>query len=758
MMSESEESRIERLVSLGKLWGAVKYFHPYLAYREDIDWDAALVSAIPQVNAANSAGEYAAAVQSMLLALGDPATRVIEQEDNGTASSERERQPTYTVTPDDILVVTIHHYEDLTDFPSAVAKMAAVKKEIPQARGVLFDLRAKTALSQEKFYLSFAFAWSRIATMLSATPFAAAGERSRMHSGFAPQTGLTSGSYTSAFNVVDGRRILPAPEAKDVPTVFLINAWSELPPEALALQTAGKAIIMAEGGASDACLVKTHRIPLTDDLIAQMRLGELIFADGTGGFLPDIVVPASQNSEEEDQALTAALELFRDFRPKERTRAPLPARAVPAPENAYPEMTYPSPEYRLLAAFRIWTVINYFFPYKHLMEEEWDSVLREFIPRMEQADSAVAYHLAVAEMITHIDDSHGLMQSPVLKEHFGPAWPPIRLQMVKDSAVITAILDEEAAKTAGVAYGDIVLQIDGQDISERIAQHARYLAASTPQCLMLRAANASLTGPEHSVAVLTIRDRDNNVKEVKLTRGGGVAFLSRISWRSGEVIKLLSQDIGYADLDRLEVPMVDEMFEQFKNTKAIIFDGRGYPKGTAWAIAPRLAAENGVKAALIQRPVVMMPDGASGEIASQSITYSFVQSIPLTEKWRYGGKTVMLIDERALSQAEHTGLFFEAANNTKFVGSHTAGANGDVTHFVVPGGVYISFTGASVSHADGRQLQRIGLVPHIEVKPTIKGIQAGRDEVLEAAVAYVQRELDGNLTEEFPMGGAHHDK
>jgi C-terminal processing protease CtpA/Prc len=744
MMSESEESRIERLVSLGKLWGAVKYFHPYLAYREDIDWDAALVSAIPKVNAADSAGEFAAAVQSMLLALGDPATRVIEEGDSGTTSSERERQPTFTATPDDILVVTIHHYEDLTDPHGTMAKMAAIKKEIAQARGVLFDLRAKTALSQEKFYLCYAFAASGIATMLSATPFAAAGERSRMHSGFAPQTGFNTGMYASALKVVDGRRFLPAPEAQDVPTVFLINAWSVLPPEALALQAAGKAIIMGEEGASDVSLVQTHPIHLTDEVTAQMRLSELIFADGSGGSLPDIIVSASQNPEEEDQALTAALELLRDFRPEKLTRAPLPAQAVPAPENAYPEMTCPPPEYRLLAAFRIWTIINYFFPYKHLMEEEWDSVLREFIPKMEQAGSALAYHLAVAEMITHIHDAHGFMDSPILKEHFGPAWPPIRLQMIEDSAVITAILDEEAAKTAGVAYGDIVLQIDGQDIGERMAQRARYLAASTPQSLMRRAVNASLTGPEHSVAVLTIRDRDNNVQEVKLTRGASLALTAafNINWRSGEVIKLLSQDIGYADLDRLEVPMVDEMFEQFKNTKAIIFDGRGYPKGTVSAIAPRLTAENGVKAALFHWPVVMVPDGASGTMASQSITYSFVQSIPLTEKWRYRGKTVMLIDERNQSQAEHTGLFFEAANNTKFVGSHTAGANGNVTNFVVPGGVNIWFTGASVSHADGRQLQRIGLVPDIEVKPTIKGIQNGKDEVLESAVRYLQSEFE----------------
>jgi hypothetical protein len=31
----------------------------------------------------------------------------------------------------------------------------------------------------------------------------------------------------------------------------------------------------------------------------------------------------------------------------------------------------------------------------------------------------------------------------------------------------------------------------------------------------------------------------------------------------------------------------------------------------------------------------------------------------------------MLIDERTQSQAEHAGLFFEAANGTIFIGSHS---------------------------------------------------------------------------------------
>jgi len=726
------------------VWGTIKYFHPYLAYRDDIDWDAALVAAIPNVNAAKDTAEYTIAIQNMLMILGDPATRIIKQEPIHTDSSSREHQPAYKFTPDGILVVTINHYEDLVDFYGTAERMEEIKKEIPKARGLLFDLRAG-APAQEKGYLQYAFLNSEIIAKLSSMSIVTPGERSRMHQGFVPHKGTTSGAYTSAFKVVDGRRILPSPDAKDIPIIFLINRWSEIPAEALALQIAEKAIIIVDGdgngngngNGNDASLITTHRIPLSDEVITEIRLGEVVYEDGSGGFMPDIVFAGSQFPSEVDLAFNTALDLFNNFRPKKKAHLTLPAYAIPASENPYPEMAFPPSEYRLLAAFRIWTVINYFFPYKDLMGEDWDQILREFILKLEQADNALEYHLAIAEMITHIHDSHGYVDSPILKDHFGSAWPPIRLQLIENIPVITNILDEDSAKAAGVRRGDSVLKIDGEDIYERLAHQAKYRAASTPQRLMYRSAFASLSGPENSIAILTIRDKEDLVKEVQLSRK--VAFGSLDSpEREGDITKFVSEDIGYADLDRLEVSSVDEMFEKFKEAKAIIFDMRGYPKGTAWAIAPRLSKKNGVAAALFQRPMIMVPDGSNGEIASQSSIDNFVQSIPLTGKWRYKGKTVMLIDERTQSQAEHTGLFFEAANDTKFVGSHTAGANGDVTNFCLPGGINIWFSGQSVRHADGRQLQRIGLIPDIEVKPTIKGIRDGKDEVLERAIIFLQ--------------------
>ena len=98
----------------------------------------------------------------------------------------------------------------------------------------------------------------------------------------------------------------------------------------------------------------------------------------------------------------------------------------------------------------------------------------------------------------------------------------------------------------------------------------------------------------------------------------------------------------------------------------------------------------------------------------------------------------MLIDESAISQAEHTGLFLKAANNTTFVGSETAGANGTAFAYPIPGRIWLGYTGHQTCYPDGRQLQRIGLKPDIYIRPTIKGIQAGKDEVLERAVRYLQ--------------------
>ena len=744
-----DPERVERLVGLCKLWAAVKYFHPYLAYR-DLDWDAALVAAIPKANQARKPEHYAAAVQGMLASLGDPWTRVVAEAPRVTASPDPkpagEHDPSYRLTEDKILVITLHHYADLQDTSRTAQRMVEITKEIPDARAILFDLRSAAPLKEEeRLYVSATFEDSGIVKLLSSTPLIMPGIRTRMHLGLVAQQ-PPAGEYESAFYHLDGRRISADPKASDLPIVFLANPQSELPSVALALQAAGKGAIIAEGNSQEAPVVPTLHLELAGGVHARIRLGELVYPDGPAEFRPNVQLPVSGDSGTKDDALRKALSLLRHFRPPVAPRSPLPAGVAPT-DKAYPEMAYPSPEFRLLAAFRIWAAIEYFFPYKDLMEEDWDDVLREFIPKMEKAGDALEYHLAVVEMISHIHDTHGFVVSPVLTERFG-APPPIRVRMVEGVPVVTGFRDEEAAKAAGIRIGDVILKVDGEDVQDRIGRYARYVSASTPAARTYGLLNPRgslwvgtgvLGGPDNSSVVLSVRDRGNRVKEVVLPRKA--TFRQAYEERTGEIIRRLPGGIGYVDLNRLSTSQVDEMFERLRDTRAIIFDGRGSPRNTAWDIAPRLTEKVSPPAVLFQRPAPCFPADPRTEISGQTLTYSLVQTLPPTDKWRYKGKTVMLIDERTLSQGEHTGLFFEVANGTKFVGSTTSGADGDVTNLVVPGGIVIYFTGQAVRHADGRQLQRIGLIPDIAARPTIRGIQAGRDEVLEKAVQYLQREL-----------------
>jgi C-terminal processing protease CtpA/Prc len=100
----------------------------------------------------------------------------------------------------------------------------------------------------------------------------------------------------------------------------------------------------------------------------------------------------------------------------------------------------------------------------------------------------------------------------------------------------------------------------------------------------------------------------------------------------------------------------------------------------------------------------------------------------------YPGKIVILIDEVSQSQAEYTTMAFRAGRGARVVGSTTAGADGNVSAIPLPGGMRSMISGIGVFYPDKRPTQRIGIIPDVEVRPTIPGIRAGRDEVLEAGI------------------------
>jgi C-terminal processing protease CtpA/Prc len=193
--------------------------------------------------------------------------------------------------------------------------------------------------------------------------------------------------------------------------------------------------------------------------------------------------------------------------------------------------------------------------------------------------------------------------------------------------------------------------------------------------------------------------------------------------------------MGYVDLGLLIPTQVDAMVDHVKDTKGLIFDMRGYPNGTAWAISPRLNVWGSKTLAIGYSRTICGADTGNADVRTASFN---LKMPPTPSKPMYRGKVVMLINRITLSQAEHTGIAFEAACGLTFIGSPTAGSNGDVTDLYLPGGIGVTFTGLGIKHADGRQLQRVGIHPDIPVAPTVKGLREGKDEVLDRALAFLR--------------------
>ena len=503
----------------------------------------------------------------------------------------------------------------------------------------------------------------------------------------APSAGSPSGGYTPpssssrASCCCRRRRRAPGDPSPSSST----PAAPRSQPALAGLQAAGLATVVWEGAPDAEAGVAVAPVALAGGLRARVRRDELVAPDGRAGFRPDATVPRSAGGRLAGQRRRRGGGRGRAAgagrtRPADGRSPRLAERVRASAVRYYPEMAAPAPPYRLLALFRFWNAIRYFFPYLHLLERDWEDVLREHLPAFARAGDAEDYARCVARLAAETRDTHAFVGSRVLRRLLGTHGPPVVVREVEGQTVVTHLLGAaaggEAGPPGGPAVGDVVVAVDGEPAGARRARLAPLLAASTPQALRWRLDRVLLAGAPDSAVALTVRGAGGATREVVLRRS---VVAPQRPPRTLPVYGRLPEGFGYVDLERLTVPQVDDAFAAVLDAPGLIFDLRGYPNGTAWPIAPWLT----------EREVVTARFRALERHGPDPDAYSerhFRQTARPSPKGRYRGKVVVLIDEEAISQAEHSCLFLEAAGGATFIGGPTNGANGDVTSVVLPGG------------------------------------------------------------------------
>jgi C-terminal processing protease CtpA/Prc len=661
--------------------------------------------------------------------------------ETGSPSAAGHEDPQFALNADGTLVVSLHHYADVGRFAAgSVAQFGKIAAALPAAKAVVFDLRADAPVSDDAaIYLANLLQSSGIQDLLTGDGTAAPSLRERSFDGFPDETQF-DGIYSSALNIVQPMAMISETvQQVNLPVVFVLNGDTPVPSLAITERLAGRAVFVAQGAPGDGAAAPQARLDAGDGVSVRLRLADVVAPNGMPGVNVDYRVADTPGNAASAPALQLAERLVQPGAVRRLARsAPLPGQ-LPQPIFAYDySHTYPDLGHRLVAAFKSYAAVNFFFPYTNLMNDDWDAALSEAVDGVTAATDALSYETAVAHMYTHINDSHSFPWGPAIRNADQGQPPPIVTKLIGTQLVIVRILDP-AATQAGAAVGDVIDSINGESVSSRITRLSQVLPASTPQGL-----NAKLEDKLDEVAsgnseTLALEKADGSHKTVQLPLDTGY-FTHRYDATTGPVYSVQANNIGYVDLSRLTIDQIPDLESQLQNTRAIVFDMRGYPYSTEQTLAQWIGKRAGTYAHFTRRRLNALD---FFEEPGAALTLSFDQALPPLQATRYTGKTYLLIDETTISQAEHTGLLFRAAADTVFVGSPTVGADGDITYIALPGGMMSSFTGEAVALPDGTQLQRKGLQPDIAVAPTLAGIRAGKDEVLDAALAAALHDTGG---------------
>ena len=402
----------------------------------------------------------------------------------------------------------------------------------------------------------------------------------------------------------------------------------------------------------------------------------------------------------------------------------------PEIEEPYLYPLFPDENYRLLGLFRYWNIIQYFYPNKDDIEKEWKQLQLEFIPRLIDAANPIEYGLTVKELTTRIKDSHGPAEGGYIDYYFGLYYVPFTLSFIENQTVVTHVYSSLLDSPDDVRVGDIIIRTHDQDINEFRQSVRKYAYGSNEAFIERNINNFVLRGNTNRLSFTLLRDGQTIDIIIPAYHMNSSVFAEVIAEEESQMTKwkILPGNIGYVHMGILEQTDVAAAMAELSNTRAIIFDIRNYPNGTLYLISHYLNSQP-EEYAKVMIPEIDYP----GDFYFTPIILTGDNNPDY-----YRGKVILLLNEMTLSQAEHTCMVLETAPDVTKIGSQTAGAVGNYSKLYFPGAISTNFTGLGYYYPDGTPTQRIGIVPDIEVHPTVQGIQDGRDEVLEFAIQFIE--------------------
>jgi carboxyl-terminal processing protease len=416
-----------------------------------------------------------------------------------------------------------------------------------------------------------------------------------------------------------------------------------------------------------------------------------------------------------------------EFKNKYVKSAPLIGNPVFKSDNAYNNEEL-NEKVRFLALTRYWNCINYYAPNRDLIPNNWDKVYQQFIPIFRNAETYDQYFYALSRLSSNIQDGHGFKfcnRNPLDSINR----IPFNCEQFFGKTYITYLkLDSTQTK---FRIGDEVILIENLSADKEWGKVKALNAASNEYFISKSSYYFGLTKLD-SVTISIKRGNDTISEKVNTCPIFGVNTNVFDSFRaqsfSIQTDSISGKSYAFINMGVLRKKEINRSFrKKLKTVDYLIIDVRNYPKNTVYKLGKTLI--NGKHEFAIFRSMNFKHPGTftmkkGGKIGSF--------------RKGYQGKILILVDYQTMSHAEYSVMALQQHPNATTIGGQTAGADGDISFVLLPGGIKVFFSGLGVFYPDQTLTQQVGVKRDKEIYQTIESTLNREDLILKKALELIR--------------------
>jgi carboxyl-terminal processing protease len=327
-------------------------------------------------------------------------------------------------------------------------------------------------------------------------------------------------------------------------------------------------------------------------------------------------------------------------------------------------------------------------PEFELMAEVWRIIERKYVNQEGVEPRRMAYS-AISGMVQTLGDAgHTRFLTPQMARlHASQIQGRFEgigayVEMKDGRLVIVSPIDDTPAQQAGLEAGDVILEVDGTDVTQ----------------LPLDEAVSRVLGPAGTPVTLTILDAESDrIREVTVERAE--IELDLVTW-----LRLPGTTLAYVRISAFSEGATEDLEKALEEIQAeeitgLIVDLRNNPGGL-------LSEAVGVTSRLLEDGDVLLRRDSQGEIEAQSVDRG-VRAVEMP--------LVVLTNSGTASAAEVVTGALQGNDRATVVGTTTSGAGTVLNEFTLSDGSVLLLAVEEWLTPDGRVIWQKGLVPDVEV-------------------------------------------